>query len=175
MGTPRLFTRLPLAVAIGLLLLWGGASYLLPGRVVSVIDGDSLVVQVSPVRRQEVRLYGIDCPEGRQKGGEAAAERTRELTLLRTVSLEVMDTDRYGRAVAVVSLPDGTVLNEILLREGRAWFYDAHCRDARCAAWKKLAAAARNEGRGLWADTSPVPPWKWRQRQNKGRNAPERR
>ena len=149
-------------IAILLLLAAGGGA--LKGRVVSVPDGDSLSVFAGVEGKKSVRLYGIDCPELRQRGGEEAQAFTRSLAFFAEVRLEVLDTDAYGRSVAVVSLPDGRTVNEELLKNGLAWVYGAYCASPRCADWRGLEKQARTQKRGLWNDARPVPPWIWRKR-----------
>lgn len=131
-------------------------------RVVSVPDGDTLVVYMGAGKTRRVRLYGLDCPELGQPYGPLAAETTSSLTLFTTVSLTVMDTDRYDRLVAVVTLPDGGTLNEELLRRGLAWLYGRFCKAPVCAGMKIAEREARREKRGLWEQDNPQAPWKWR-------------
>jgi endonuclease YncB( thermonuclease family) len=69
--------------------------------------------------------------------------------------------------VAVVTLDDGRVLNEELLKNGHAWLYTAYCKTARCADWQKLEAGARLQKAGLWRDKKPVAPWQWRRRHSR--------
>ena len=69
------------------------------------------------------------------------------------------DTDRYGRFVADVLLPDGKSLNRELVRAGLAWHYVRYSNDVTLA---RLESDARASRRGLWADTRPVPPWEFR-------------
>ncbi len=161
---PVTFTpRRLLALATLTLSIVGGGAFL-QGRVVSVADGDTVTVFVGKDGMTTVRLYGVDCPESTQRGGRAATETTRSLAFLREVRVEVLDTDRYGRDVALVHLPDGVILNEELLRQGQAWVYTAYCNRPRCLAWKALERTAKAEKKGLWQDADPLPPWKWRER-----------
>ena len=149
---PVTFTpRRLLALATLTLSIVGGGAFL-QGRVVSVADGDTVTVFVGKDGMTTVRLYGIDSPEGAQRGGRTATETTRSLVFLREVRVEVLDTDRYGRDVALVHLPDGTILNEELLRQGQAWVYTAYCNRPRCLTWKTLERTAREEKKGLWQD-----------------------
>src|SRR4051794_31732147 len=57
------------------------------GTVSRVVDGDTLVVQLStgPIK---VRLYGIDAPEHNQPGGFESAVTLRSLVAGKQVSLE---------------------------------------------------------------------------------------
>ena len=144
------------------LLLGAGAFAWGQGKVISVADGDTLTIlsQQGPVK---VRLYGVDCPESRQSFGPEAADYAADLALFQEVKIQVMSTDNYGRSVALVALPDGRLLNELLLDEGLAWVYRAYCRDPRCVGWLLKEQAAKTRGKGLWGEKSPTPPWKWRQ------------
>ena len=131
------------------------------GRVRSVPDGDSLTVERGG-RTVKVRLYGIDSPEYRQPGWREARDFTRRLVSGRSVEIEQMDRDNYGRVVAVVSR-DGVLVNRELVRAGHAWQYPRYCRSRDlCAEMESLQDAARAERLGLWREPSPLPPWKWK-------------
>ena len=146
-----------LMLALGL-----GGGFFLRGRVISVADGDSLTVLTQQGERQRIRLYGIDAPESRQAGGAAATAFARSEALFAEVELKIIDTDRYGRSVALVFLPDGRMLNEELVKHGHAWVYDSYCRLPVCAKWRILENEAKINEKGLWTDKNPVPPWIWR-------------
>jgi micrococcal nuclease len=57
------------------------------------------------------------------------------------VGLTVVDEDRYGRRVAEVRLPNGTLVQEVLAREGLAVFYRKYARNCRSAASVERAEA----------------------------------
>lgn len=128
------------------------------GKVVAVIDGDTLDV-LRDGAAHRIRLAGIDCPEKAQAFGAAAKQRASELAFAKTVKVLVHGTDRYGRSIGEIQLPDGRILNDEMLRAGLAWWYRDYSKDERYAALEREARAAR---RGLWADADPVPPWVWR-------------
>ncbi len=109
---------------------------------------------------EKIRLHGIDCPEKRQAFGNRAKQFTSKLVFGETVTVEVVDRDRYGRTVADVLLPDGRSLNRELVRAGFAWWYRRYAPDDETL--KQLEHEARAARRGLWADAEPVPPWEWR-------------
>jgi micrococcal nuclease len=76
------------------------------------------------------------------------------------VRVDVLDTDRYGRSIGIVTLPDGRKLNHELVRSGFAWWYRKYApHDEQLA---RLEQDARNAKRGLWADAAPVAPWEFR-------------
>jgi endonuclease YncB( thermonuclease family) len=154
------------AVGLSLAAIVGG-DQLLVGRVISVSDGDTLTVYASGAGTRKVRLYGIDCPETGQPGGSEAANFTRRKALFKKATVTVIDKDRYGRQVGVLSFDDGTVLNEALLSEGHAWLYNAYCKTPRCIRWKALEAEAKKDRAGLWRAKNPQAPWNWR-KSNRG-------
>ena len=62
-------------------------------------------------RPEPVRRSGIDCPESHQAFGTRAKQSTSQLAFGREVKIVVPDTDRNGRTVGEVILPDGRSLN----------------------------------------------------------------
>ncbi len=133
-----------------------------------VVDGDTLDVGAPDERRgypsTRVRLWGVDTPEtvkpdtAPQHFGPEAAAFTRELCADRTVRLELdprNTRDRYGRLLAYVHLPDGRMLNRLLVAQGYAYAdprFDHRCR----AEFRSLQRAAIKDGRGLWKDARPA-------------------
>ena len=133
-----------------------------PGLVTEVADGDTLVVlseKGAPIR---VRLFGIDAPEYHQTGGREAAAFARNMLLGKQVTLATVDEDKYGRAVAVIHLPDGTNVNKAMVGAGHAWVYRQFCKEYFCAAWIYQEYQARQQRHGLWREQNPQEPWEWR-------------
>lgn len=129
------------------------------GRCVGVADGDTISILFEGVAVR-VRLNGVDSPEKRQAFGSVAKQFTSNAVFGKTVTVSPTDTDRYGRTVADVRLPDGRSLNEQLVAAGLAWWYRQYAPgDRRLQALENSARKAR---RGLWADPNPLPPWQFR-------------
>ncbi|BEQ13126.1 thermonuclease family protein [Desulfoferula mesophila] len=128
------------------------------GKLVGVSDGDTITV-MRDGRGVKVRLAEIDSPEKRQPYGQAPKRFTSDLCFGMVVTVKPPTTDRYGRVVAHVRIPDGRNLNEELVRAGLAWQYKRYSKSAKLAA---LEAEARKAKRGLWSEPNPVPPWEWR-------------
>ncbi len=128
-------------------------------RVVGVSDGDTITV-LDGRSEVRVRLNGIDCPERGQPFASEAKELTSELAFGRDVTVEPHGTDRYGRTIADVRLPDGHVLNRELVAAGMAWHYARFSDDDALAALERRARKARL---GIWSDPRPVAPWELRQ------------
>ena len=135
------------------------------GKVVHVADGDTITVMKSG-KKVRVRLYGIDTPETKQWYGQNAKAFTSSQVMGKTVDVQVIDTDRYGRAVGVVTVGD-LVLNKHLLEYGYAWLYDRYCKKAFCHAWAKAETEARKAKRGLWKNSKAIPPWEYRKAKRK--------
>ncbi|MBI4056439.1 MAG: thermonuclease family protein [Elusimicrobia bacterium] len=133
------------------------------GVVVSIQDGDTIgVLREIAGDKQEVRirLYGIDCPEKSQPFGNRAKEFTSDLSWAKNVTVHVKDVDRYGRLVAEVILPDGRSLNQELVREGYAWWYQHFA--PKNKELDSLQKEARKSKKGLWSIPNPTPPWDFR-------------
>ncbi len=153
--------KIIIALLIALLCLpENGWTYL--ARVKNVHDGDSIAVYGPDEQIVNVRLYGIDAPEFKQAYGYQAKTRLRKLASRQTLDIEPVDTDRYGRTVALVRAKDGTLLNEVLVTEGLAWVYEQYCHKDICQHLKELEDQARQERRGLWTDPDPQRPSDWR-------------
>jgi len=132
-----------------------GAGYSGSAFVSRVIDGDTIEVDLGgPVI---VRLAGIDTPEGLAQppvcyGAEASAY-TRQLAEGQTVVLErdVSDTDNAGRLLRYVFLPNGALLNELLLRDGYAQVVVSPPDIRYLSQFLAAAKSARDAGQGIWS------------------------
>ena len=111
-------------------------------RVIKCYDGDTITVAFrtpgdDQIYRQGVRLDGIDCPELHPKQGNSSdkqLESEREcaqlaqkfvadLILGKVVCLSNIKHEKYGRALATVSI-DGINLNKMLVANRLAVAYD---------------------------------------------------
>lgn len=143
--------------ACGLNLPWSLAPGRETARVVEIVDGDTIKVEL---RGQVYRLryIGMDSPERDVAGSTPepyaveATEANRRLVEGQTVTLDkdVSDTDRYGRLLRYVYVGD-TLVNVELVRLGLAWA-KTYPPDTRLQA--EIIAAekqAREAHRGLWS------------------------
>lgn len=150
-------------IALLLVLVLGLAAFSadFSGTVVGITDGDT--IDVLRNRRQiRVRLHGIDAPERGQAFSERAHQFTAQLAFRKTVTIRVLDTDRYGRTVAEVILADGRILNHELVKAGFAWWYRDYAPNDHNL--RLLEEDARRNRLGLWQHKEPIPPWSWRRR-----------
>ena len=129
------------------------------GRVVRVVDGDTIHVQVDG-RREKVRYIGVDTPESVKPGtpvqcfakrASAFNARLVDGEKVRLV-LDAEERDRYGRLLAYVyRARDGLFVNATLIRRGYAVPLTIPPNVAHADEFRRLAATARRKGRGLWS------------------------
>lgn len=132
-------------------------------KVIKVNDGDTITIMMNREKRR-IRLYGIDTPEINQSFGIEAKQFLTEQILNRDVEIEVKDTDRYKRLVAVVYLNDKS-MNELLLKEGWAWWYEAYAKTE--YKYKELQEEAQKRRCGIWKNKGNIPPWEFRKLRKK--------
>ena len=127
-------------------------------KVIKVNDGDTITIMMNG-EKQKISLYGIDTPEINQSFGTEAKQFLSDQILNREVEIEVKDTDRYKRLVAIVYLNDKS-MNELLLKEGWAWWYEAYAKIE--YKYKELQEQAQEKKRGMWRNKGNIPPWEFR-------------
>ena len=137
------------------------AAETITGKVVSVADGDTITV-LEDKTQVKVRLHGVDAPEKAQDFGTVSRTFAADQCFGKDVSVEVTDTDRYGRKVGIVTLPDGEVLNHLLVEAGLAHWYEEYA--PKDATLKRLQQEAKAEKRGLWSRPDAVAPWEFRKK-----------
>jgi endonuclease YncB( thermonuclease family) len=147
----------------------------LSGRVVRVIDGDTLVVLDAAKAQQKIRLQGIDAPERGQAFGTKSKEHLSDLVAGQVVVVEYSDLDRYQRILGKVLL-DGEDINLEQVSSGMAWHYKKYEREQTPTDRIRYSDAereARRQKLGLWRDPNPVPPWDYRQAEREQRKSME--
>ena len=137
------------------------------GEVVHVADGDTITVMRGN-DKVKVRLYGIDTPENSQWYGQNAKAFTSSQVFGKTVEVQEIDIDRYGRVVGLVSVGD-LVINRHLVAYGYAWVYHRYCKKPFCSEWAELEGEASKEKRGLWKRSHVIAPWDYRHSERKKR------
>jgi micrococcal nuclease len=122
-----------------------------PATVLEVHEGNWIEVEIDG-ERAEVRYLLTQTEPLDQVTGEDGLLRNRELVEGQFVHLErdASNRDREGRLLRYVYLPDGRMVNEILLREGYAQVPNAG-QDTRYESELRMAQAdAMLAGRGMW-------------------------
>jgi micrococcal nuclease len=110
-------------------------------KVLYVIDGDTLKIMYDG-KKQSIRLIGIDTPESRKnsKAFKDSRRSSRDINAIISqgkiakkyvkglvkkgdkikIEFDVEKRDRYHRLLGYVYLPDGRMLNDIIIRNGYA-------------------------------------------------------
>jgi micrococcal nuclease len=131
------------------------------GRVVRVVDGDTVILRLDGDERR-VRLLGVDAPESVTPerpvecyGPQAAAAARRLMPEGAAVAVATDPTqgaeDRFGRLLAEVTVGDaaGTV-NVALVRAGAAEVFRGDGRGRLQPALRAAEREARDARRGIW-------------------------
>lgn len=128
------------------------------GKVVAILDGDTIHIRTVDEDTRTIRLDGIDAPEKGQPFGNKAQDRLGELVFQKDVRVEYKELDRYGRYLGVVYAENRNI-NLRLVRDGLAWHYRKYSKDEVLATAELVA---KEEAIGIWSDKSPIAPWDWR-------------
>ncbi|MDJ0703569.1 MAG: thermonuclease family protein [Leptolyngbyaceae cyanobacterium MO_188.B28] len=131
-------------------------------HIEQVKDGDTIVATHKGAT-ENIRLYGVDCPELAQAPyGKTSRQRLQKL-LEPYEEIEVIevDRDRYGRLVGEVWVSDGCI-NTQMLCEGHAVAYVRHLRNAYRRRYLDAEAIARRAKLQFWKQPNPMMPWEYR-------------
>ncbi len=110
----------PLVSAVILLFAYSVAAESFTGKVVGIVDGDTIDV-LHNGQAERIRLNGIDCPEKKQAFGTKAKELTSSLAFGKEATVRPYSKDRHGRTVADVLVEHKNISYE-LVKLGLAWW-----------------------------------------------------
>jgi endonuclease YncB( thermonuclease family) len=127
-------------------------------RVVTVHEGDRLTIRHDG-RNETIYIKDIDCPELKQAYGKQAKQVITAYVGSRDVMVRALKRGRNGLGTAEILLQDGRNVGHELLKEGLAWARPEKGQDQSLEDMEQLAKAER---KGLWSDSNPVAPWKWK-------------
>ncbi|MTJ52549.1 thermonuclease family protein [Anabaena sp. UHCC 0253] len=146
-----------------------------------ISDGDTLVLRNADGQKFTVRFACVDAPEIPHSQKEKNSKITKDVNQFawgvkaqtrieqliqatnNRVKLNITDSDRYGRKVAEVRLPNGTFLQQVLLEEGLAKVYRPYL--SKCPSKDIIQQAetqAKQQKIGIWSDRKFVDPWDYR-------------
>jgi len=98
-------------------------------KIVRVIDGDSIVVDIDLgfglwIHGESIRLFGVDCPECRSRDPKEKAAGLAAKTFVKgllhdggTYTLTTKEKGKFGRYLGVIMLSDKTSVNAALVSE----------------------------------------------------------
>ena len=116
-------------------------------QVIRVIDGDTLETNLG-----KIRLLGINTPEKKQPFHDEAEEFLNNLTLNKTVELEITGKDKYDRYLAYIFI-DNEIINQKVLENGFANLY-YYGKDQYYDQMKNSEEFARKNELGIWKKSS---------------------
>jgi len=174
---PYLFTIVFILFLTGCQPRYGATAY----SVKRVSDGDTIRVVNAKGDEFTVRFACVDAPEIphslKERNSQSRVDADQFKWGLRSqqqlqkliqqggdrVNLTITDSDRYGRKVSEVRLGDGTLVQEVMAREGLVLVYAPYLKNCPSAAIVERAATqAQEQHRGIWSDAKFVAPWKYR-------------
>jgi micrococcal nuclease len=134
----------------------------LKGRVSKVLDGNTIEILTADNETYTVLLFGIDSPEIGQQYADQAKALLEKLLLHKSVAILLHGKDRLGNRLGVIQVEGNADPRHELVKAGLAWTAEREP----IAELETLREQARSEGRGLWSEENPVPPWKYRRQQS---------
>ncbi|HEY8936296.1 MAG TPA: thermonuclease family protein [Cyclobacteriaceae bacterium] len=137
------------------------ASEEITGKVISVIDGNTLEILSSANETHKVMLAGIDSPELQQEFGDKAKKFLEKITLEKSVTVKMVGKDRWGNYLAEVVVEGKFDPRVELLKEGLAWTAERNP----LPELEEYRTKAQEKGKGLWKQNDPTPPWIYRRQQ----------
>ncbi|QIM68608.1 thermonuclease family protein [Basfia succiniciproducens] len=148
-----------ISIFLILLPLWAQAQREVKCRVVRVSDGDSLTCLAHNNKQIKVRLLDIDAPERRQPFGNKARQQLAQLIFKREITLRISGYDRYNRTLATVFNEKNENINLKMVQLGLAWAYNQYSENPE---YGKAEALAKKRKIGLWRETNPIEPSRYR-------------
>ncbi len=126
-------------------------------------DGDTIAVDMNG-QEETVRFIGVDTPETHdprkavQCFGVAAAAFTKNLIGASSVRLQAdplsTNRDRYDRLLRYIYLPNGTLVNAEIIKQGYGFAYLSFP-FTKAEQFRGLQTTARQQGKGLWTSCQP--------------------
>ena len=132
------------------------------GKIVGVMDGDTVKLLTPDNHEVKIRLAEIDAPEKAQAFGQASKKSLSDMAFGKDAQAKCTGSDRYERQICTIFV-SGVNVNQAQVHRGFAWVYRQYAaKDSPLLDSERLAKSQRT---GLWADNEPVPPWEYRKRQ----------
>jgi len=132
------------------------------GKVVSVIDGNTVEFQTADNEIFRLVLSGIDAPELKQEFGEEARKFLDKLVTGEAATVVIEGKDRLGNRVGSLLYRKDKDPRHELLERGLAWTAEKNPKPE----FETLKEAAKSREKGLWEQSNPTPPWIFRRQQS---------
>jgi len=159
--------KIQLLVLPCVMLLFAAAAQaeVLRGKVVSVIDGDTLTIMDGQNHKHLVQIAGIAAPEPGQNYSKHARQNLWRLVGQREVVARFVESLRPRGVFANISVheADGDLdVGLAQIRAGLAWYnFDNSLSGELQAAYLQAESEARKATSGLWRDPHATAPWEF--------------
>lgn len=167
--------RLLVAILIFFFVSRSSVGATLRGKVVAIVDGDTLLVKDSKKKSHLVRLFAVDAPDRGQPFYFESRNHLRKLAKNKNVVVDWEGHDKTCRArkvppkecpkVGRVLLPDGTDANLAQVAKGWAWHDERFLSEQPTpdrTQYMEAQDKARVKVQGIWKQKVPIPPWERR-------------
>lgn len=152
-------------IAIQAIIMPVTAANIWSGRVVYVVDGDTIHVQSDDGKGKnhlrKIRIEGIDAPEVCQLYGAESRAALKKYLLKQQVTVSTISLDDYGRELAKITFNNDDV-GSWMVRNGYAWSYHSKFSAGPYRADEALATRSRL---GLFASGQATEPRIFRREQ----------
>jgi len=138
------------------------------GIVFEVKEGDIILVALTDGDTLSAKVNYIECPELEQSFGDAAKAFTKKICLKKSVTLTYSGYDKDRNVMASVLVKGEKDLAAMLLENGLAWHYSKGLSThPNTSVYLSLEEKAKEKKKGLWKEPEQIPPWTFRNHQNK--------
>lgn len=122
-------------------------------------DGDTIEIWDSINHKQQgIRIANIDAPELLQPYGTTSRDSLQQLILTKKLSIQITNTDKYGRLVAVLRF-NGCRYDSLAVLKGWVYVYPHYCNFYQLYS---LEIRAKFNHSGVWNIQPQVRPWDYR-------------
>ncbi len=132
------------------------------GKVVKVIDGNTIEVEFPDKETETYILKYVDAPELSQAYGQDAKEFLEKMVLKKKITILSASKDRWGNRLALIELKNGIKLNDEVLKNGLGWYKDRDQNETLIA----LEQNAKDKKIGLWTQEAPMEPWVFKRKKS---------
>jgi micrococcal nuclease len=125
-------------------------------KVVGVVNGDTLEVQIDETTVARVQMLGMDAPESgmcfAQESTVAAVNLLQDQTVTLIADSFSPNRDKFGRLWRYVRLADGRLANQVMIEQGFAFEYTYYTAYEYQAEFRNAELQAQSQSLGIWTD-----------------------
>ena len=131
------------------------------GKVLAILDGNTVQISLGNDDVRTVLLAGIDSPELGQPLAEESRKLLESMIFRKDVTVQITGRNGFGEYIAIVKVSGKIDPRLELLKKGLAWITEKYPDKT----LEPYSMAAQQGKKGLWREKNPVPPWTYRRQQ----------